>query len=89
MRTRTNGLVVGLLLSSMVVFAPMQANCVTHDNANNLAAYEMQMNAAQHEALTPSQPAEECYSYVQVFETIGQDPEHAEARTITPSYEIH
>jgi len=89
---RTKGLVVGLLLSSMVVLAPMRANCVSHENANNFSTHAAtvakQMVIAQKNALMASQPKEECYSYVQVFNSIDADPEHAQARAVTASYDI-
>lgn len=86
----TKGLVAGLLFSSMVLLTPMKGDCVNHENDNGFTkqAHTVAMQRAQNQALTKSQPAEECQSYLQVYESIDTDPEHAQARAVTPSYDL-
>jgi len=68
----------------------MRGDCVNHENTDGFAkqAHTAAMQKAQKQALTKSQPAEECQSYLEVYESIDTDPEHAQARVVTPSYDL-
>jgi hypothetical protein len=90
---RTKGLVLGLLLSSIVFLAPTSGDCVSHESHNNLAP-----RAERLAILTPivgqtkvaaNNSGEEFESYVEVFNEVDSDPEHAAAHKITASYDIH
>ena len=90
---RTKGLVLGLLLSSVVFLAPTSGDCVSHENNNNLAprAERLALLApiVVQTTVAAINSGEEFESYVQVFNEVDSDPEHAEAHKITASYDIH
>ncbi len=89
---RTKGLVLGLLLSSIVFLAPTSGDCVSHENHNNLApsAERLALLAptAVQTKVAVHNSDEEFESYVEVFNEVDSDPEHAAAHKITASYEI-
>lgn len=93
---RTKVLVAGLVLCSMAVLAPMQGHCVAHEDSTSISDYKEGRAKAMQAAIDENNAAdakavkqnEECVSYVQVFDSIAEDPEHAEAHRITPSYAI-
>ncbi len=74
----------------------MQGHSFAHEDAINFSDYkearakEIQAAIDENNAAdtTKVKQNEECVSYVEVFDSISTDPEHAAAHKITASYDI-
>jgi hypothetical protein len=102
---RVTGLKVALFLSALVGMISVgeysllnAAHASTTGSAStlhtvsraNLQTASLNVKADAHTVAT-SRPAvdDSCESYVQVFDEIDEDPEHAQARMVTASYDIN
>ena len=92
---KISGWQVALLISTVVWLIPTSGECmkfdettapVKHQEIVRVFTSEETATSLQEKASVKTQ--EDCLSYVQVYDNIEEDPEHAEANKITASYAI-
>ncbi len=98
---RITGLAVALILSAVVSLGAQamhrseaSATVKVQPEHLNTITRATEKTQSGDSLLTPSvsvrrqAQTEECASYIQVLDSVDEDPEHAQARMVTPSYAI-
>jgi len=94
---RVTGLKVSLFVSALVALITVGEHSLTNAAAHasmtahtqTVSAPAAAPNAAPFPTPSASETEPDYDSYVQVYDDVDEDPEHAQARMITSSYEIN
>ncbi len=102
---RITGLAVALALSAVVVLGaqsmhhnearatmkvqPEYLNTITCATEKTQSGDSLSKSSETIASRVVSSPTNDCPSYIQVLNSVEEDPEHAQARMVTPSYAIH